>query len=406
MDLSAYIGFAATLDKSQSSPVLQLADTGSYPSGVPQQLIGFFSITQPDGLTVSGSFTAPNVQWISGQLTKGIFALRLDNANGFQQGGYSITYGVRVPGYTDTFLTKTFILSYASPVPSMSNSLNLFTPDLQVSDLTNYTQPGWNPVSSNVNWSVLIQSVLGTNKTVTGSSNPFDMNYQGSYYDALYGVTMTITPSYQLQGNTWVTIIDKLILSQTLQAQIPPTLTQLQAGLTALNLQLGATLPSSPSYSSLLNNYNLASSLYDSLVRRGQNNDLTGLDTYIWKLQKIFNNNVNPVYVNTNGVIPAYNWGSGGAGSVAWTNITGKPSTVLVEGYVGTAMPSGATYTDSRLVGIPASQLLIFRNKVEQDNSNLSDGDTYFTKNSGDSFITFNPALTTSELLKIMILAI
>lgn len=406
MDLSQYIGFSAVLDKSQSSPVLTLTDTGTYPAGIPQQLIGYFSILQPDGITVAGSFTAPNVQWAGGQLTPGIFALRLDNANGFQQGAYSITYGIRVPGYSDTFLTKVFNLSYASPVSAMSNSLNLFTPDLQVTDLTNYNQPGWTTVSATVGWSVVIQSVLGTNKTITGTGSPFDMNYEGSYYDALYGVTMTITPSYQLQGNTWVTIIDKLVLGQTLQAQIPPTLTQLQAALSALKLQLDATLPSSPSYASLLNNYNLASSMYDSLIRRGQNNDLSGLDSYIWQLQKIFNNNVNPVYVNTNAVIPTYNWGGGGSGSVAWSNITGKPSTVLVEGYVGTTIPAGTTYTDSRLAGIPTDQVLVFRNKVPQDNSNLSDGDTYFSKNTADGFITFSPAITSGELIKIIIIGI
>lgn len=405
MDLSSAINFAATLDKSQGSPVITLSDTGTYPPGIPQQLIGYFSLTQPDGITVAGSFSSPNVTWNGSQLTKGVFTLRLDNANGFQQGPYSITYGIRVPGYTDTFLTKVFTLSYASPVAAVSNSLDLFTPDLKVSDLTNYSQSNWTLLSQTVNWSVLIQSVLGTNRTVTGSSNPFDMNYLGSYYDSLYGVTMTITPQYQLQGNTWVTLIDKIILVQTIQAQIPPTLTQLQAGLTALKLQLDATLPSSPLYPALLNNYNLASSLYDNLVRRGQSNDLSGLDTYVWQLQKIFNNNVNPTYVNTNGVIPAYNWG-GGAGSVAWTNITGKPSTVLVEGYVGVAMPAGSTYTDSRLAGIPNSQVVVFRNNVPQDNSNLSDSDTYFTKNTSDNFITFSPAITNGEKLKILIIAI
>jgi len=406
MDLSAYIGFAATLDKSQSSPVLLLADTGTYPPGVPQQLTGYFSVTQPDGITVAGSFTAPNVQWVGGQLTKGSFTLRLDNANGFQQGAYSITYSIRVPGYDDTFLTKTFNLSYTSPVATMSNSLDLFTPDLKVEDLTNYTQDGWNSITTNVSWSVLIQSVLGTNRTITGSGSPFDMNYQGSYYDALYGVTMTLTPVYQLQGSTWVTLIDKILLFQTLQAQIPPTLTQLQAGLTALNLQLDGTLSSSPTYPALLNSYNLASSKYDSLVRRGQANDLSGLDTYVWQLQKIFNNGVNPTYVNTNGVIPAYDWGSGGSGSVAWSNITGKPSTVLVEGYVGVAIPAGATYTDARLENVSASRILVFRNKVEQDNSNLSDGDTYFTKNQADGFMTFSPALTAGEVVKITIMAL
>jgi hypothetical protein len=397
--------FVISLDKSQSSPTLTATDTGTYPGGVPQELIGWFSITQPDQITVGGSATAPNVQWQSGRLTQGIFSLRLDNSNNFQQGAYTITYTIRVPGYTDTVLTQVLILSYAPPVLAMSNSLNLFTPDLQVTDTTNYNQVGMNVLSTTDNWSVVIQSVLGNNQTVTGTANPFDMNYMGGYYDSLYVITLTATPSFQPQSALWVTLIDKIILTQTLQAQIPPTLTQLQAGLTTLKLTLDATLPSDPNYPTILNNYNLASSIYDNLVRRGNNNDLSGLDTYIFQLLKIFNNNVNPTYVNTNGLIPPYVWTSGGSSSVAWINITGKPSTILVEGYVGTVMPAGSTYTDARLVGIPPAQLLVFRNTVPQPNSNLegSYGSTYITKVTGNGFLTFTPAVANGEYIKILI---
>lgn len=397
------INFAAVLDKSQSSPVLTLADTGTYASGIPQSLIGWFSVTQPDGMTIGGSVGSPNVQWVGGQLTKGTFALRLDNANNFQQGAYTITYTIQVPGYTNTVLTQVLILSYAPPVLAMSNTLNLFTPDLQVSDLTNYNQTGFNIVSTTRNWSVIIQSVLGNNQTVTGTSNPFDMNYQGGCYDSRYIITLTATPNLQPQGALWVTIIDKIVLTQVLQAQIPPTLVQLQAGLTALKLTLDATLPSASNYYTLLNNYNLASSIYDNLERRGTNGDLSGLDTYVFQLLKIFNNNVNPTYVNTNTLIPAYAWPSSGGGSTAWSSITGKPSSILVEGYVGTVMPAGSTYTDERLVGVTSAQVLVFRNNIPQDDSNLADSDTYITKNTADNFITFNPAVANGEKVKIII---
>lgn len=400
------ISFAAVLDKSKSSPVLTLVDTGTYAAGIPQALIGWFSVTQPDGLTIGGSVTAPNVQWIGGQLTKGIFPLRLDNANNFQQGAYTITYTIQVPGYTNTVLTQVLVLSYAPPVLAMSNTLNLFTPALQVSDLTTYAQTGFNVVSTTINWSVIIQSVLGNNQTITGTANPFDMNYQGGYYDSQYIITLTATPNFQPQGASWVNIIDKIVLTQILQAQIPPSLIQLQAGLTALKLSLDATLPSASNYYTLLNNYNLASSIYDNLVRRGSSGDLSGLDTYIFQLVKIFNNNVNPTYVNTNALIPAYVWASGTTSSVAWANITGKPSTVLVEGYVGTVMPAGSTYIDARLANVASAQVVVWRNNQVQDDSNLGDGDTYITKSQGNSYITFVPSVANGEKVKILIVGI
>jgi hypothetical protein len=405
MDLSQYINFAAVLTKAGVSPQIVLTDTGSYPAGIPQQLIGWFSVTQPDGLTVGGSPTSPNVTWSGTGLTPATFALRLDNANGFQQGTYAIQYSIRVPGYTDTILSRNVYLTYISPVLAMSNTLDEFTPDLKVSDLTGYDQSGWTTVSVTRNWSVLINNVLGTERTITGTTNPFDMNYQGSYYDSLYDITLTATPNYQLQGNTWVSLIDKLSLEQTLQAEIPPTLTVLQAGLTALKVQLDGLNPNAFNYQAALNNYNLASSIYDNLVRRGSAGDLSGLDTYVWQLQKIFNNNVNPTYVNTNGVIPPYIWPSSGGGSVAWSAITGKPSTILAEGIVGTGfLSNGATqYVDARLVGIAAAQILVVRGGIPQANSNLGDGDTYITKNLNDDFLTFVPAVATGEKIKISI---
>lgn len=405
LDLSSYINFAAVFTKAGGSPKIILTDTGTYPAGVPQTIVGWFSITQPDGITVAGSQQAPNITWQNGQLTQAQFELRLDNANGFQQGGYIVTYTVAAPGYGNTALSRSVVLSYVPPVLSMSNTLNLFTPDLQVSDITNYNQAGWNSVSVTRNWSVLINSVGGTEETITGTSNPFDMNYQGSYYDALYSITLTANPQYQSQSAPWLTLIDALVLSQTLQAQIPPSLAMLQAGLTTLKTQLDATAPSDINYASLLNSYNLANTIYDNLVRRGQANDLSGLDEYVWQLKKIFNNNSNPTYVNTNGVIPAYNWGSSGGGTVAWSNITGKPSTILAEGRVGYGfLANGVTqYIDARLVGIPSSQVLVIRNGSPQSNSNLGDGNTYVTKAQADGFLTFSQAVLTGETIKIII---
>lgn len=402
-DLSQYIAFAVVLNKGQGSIVI--TDTGTYPAGIAPQLTGWFNVTQPDGLSVGGSATSPNVIWISGRLTQGVFTLRLDNANGFQKGAYIVTYIVRVPGFDDTVLTRTAILFYTPPVLTMSDSLDEFTPDLQVEDTTDYDQANWNTVSTTRAWSVVINSVSGSAQTIAGSSNPFDMNYQGGYYDALYVITLTAMPSYQSQAATWLTIIDQIVLTQNMQAQIPPTIAQLQTGLSALKNTLDATLPSSVNYATIFKNYNLANSLFDNLLRLGQSGQLAGLDAYVWQLQKIFNNNVNPTYVNTNTAIPAFDWGGGSGGSVAWGNITGKPSSILAEGIVGSGFLVGGAsqYIDDRLFGVASAQVLLFRNTVAQDDSNLGDGNSYITKNPGDNFITFQPFLTNGERIKISI---
>jgi hypothetical protein len=133
---------------------------------------------------------------------------------------------------------------------------------------------------------------------------------------------------------------------------------------------------------------------------------LAGLDTYIYQLQKIFNNDVNPTYVNTNEVIPPYDWGTGGT-SVAWVDITGKPSTVTVEwvvGDVGFPGVGATTFTNANLLNVPIARVYVFRNGLPQFSANPGDGDTYYTKNTADTFLTFSSALALAEKLIVLII--
>lgn len=409
-DLSQYISIAVVLDKSQPSPLFKIIDNSSYPSGVAQTIAGILTVTQPDNITISNTnFSTPNIYWSGGALVPANLALRLDSANTFQRSGsgYTIVYTVRAPGYSDTQLTKTFTLQYTPPTLVVTNNFDIFTPALSVQDGTTYTQSNLNFSNVTDAWSAQIISVNGITKTVTGSGNNFDLNYQGSYYDSIYNVTLTSIPIYVLQSpSNFVTIIDELITATTLYAQIPPTLSVLQADLATLKNQLDAASGDCNLYNILLDRYTLASSVYSQLVARGQSGSLAGLNLYVAQLLKIFNNNVTPTYVNTNQVIPAYNWLTG-SGSIAWGSITGKPSSITVEWVVGTIGFPGAgatTYTDSRLANLPAAQVYVFRNGLPQFNANPGDGDTYFTKITANNFLTFSAALALSEKIIVLIL--
>lgn len=410
-DLSQYISIATILDKSQLSPQWRIIDNSVYPAGVAQTISGILTITQPDNITIANSnFATPDIFWNGSALAPANLELRLDGANSFQRGGsgYIIIYTVRAPGYTDTVLTKTFSLQYTPPPLVITNNFDIFTPDLSVEDSTAYTQPGLTFSSVVRAWSADIISVLGVTRNVTGAGQTFDLNYLGSYYDSIYNISLTVTPQWVLQGaSTFVTIIDDLQSAATYYAQIPPTLAQLLASLTTLKSQVDAAICDCNTYLILLNRYNLASNIYSQLILRGQSGSLAGLSTYVYQLEKIFNNNVNPTYVNTNALIPAYNWGMGSSSSVAWTNITGKPSTITVEWTVGAGGfpgPGSTTYTDARLINIPASQVYVYRNGIIQLSANQGDGNTYFTKITGNNFLTFSAALGAAESIVILIL--
>jgi hypothetical protein len=408
-DLSQYISIATILDKSQSTPTWTIVDNSNYPPGVAQTISGILTITQPDGITIANSnFGAPNIFWSGSALTPANLELRLDNAGSFQRSGsgYVIIYTVQAPGFTNTVLTKTFTLNYTPPPLVVTSNFDIFTPALSVQDSTNYTQKGLSYVSTTRAWTAAIISVLGTTQNLTGSGATMDLAYLGSYYDSVYNIGLTVFPQWTIQGASFVTIIDDLATAATFYAQIPPTLTALLASLTTLKSQVDAAICDCNNYQILLARYNLASSIYAQLIYRGQSNSLAGLSTYVYQLQKIFNNNVTPTYVNTNGVIPAYNWG-GGAGSVSWSSITGKPSTLLVEWLVGAGGFPGVgatTYTDARLVNIPAAQVQVFRNGLPQFASNPGDGNTYFTKITANNFLTFSVALGASEEIIILVL--
>lgn len=409
-DLSQYISIAVVLDKSQPSPIFRIVDNSNYPAGVALTIAGILTVTQPDNVTVSNTnFGTPNIFWNGSALVPADLELRLDNTQSFQRegSGYIIVYTVRAPGYSDTVLTKTFSLIYTPPSVVIGNNFDIFTPDLSVQDITNYTQGSLNYISVLQSWTVDIITVLGVGHTITGSGQNFDLAYLGSYYDSQYNVALTIAPQWQLQGaSNFVTIIDQLAANTTLYAQIPPSLLALQTDLANLKSQLDAAVCDCNTYNILLSRFNLANSIYSQLVARGQSGSLAGLNVYITQLEKLFNNNVNPTYVNTNTIIPPYDWGTG-AGSVAWTNITGKPNTITVEWLVGTGGfpgPGATVYTDARLINIPVAQIYVFRNGIPQFNGNPGDGDTYYTKITANNFLTFSVALAAAEKIIILIL--
>lgn len=414
-DLSAYINFSAVLDK--RGPELRLTDTGAYPAGVAQGLLGYFEVTQPDGLTIaSGSFASPSIYWDNGALVVTEMELRLNTANRFQNGGYTLKYYLRHTDYDDTTLTKTFVLNYSQPVLSFAPNFDIFTPSLSVEDATDYDQDGMTTDSITRSWEAAINTVEGTPRTISGSQLEFDLAYQGAYYDSQYDVTLTVNPQYKLEApDDWVTLIDELVKAATYYAQIPPTIDELDDSMIELKNTMDAAQGNCNLATTYTKRYLLASALYDDFRRLGCDNKTANLTKTLYQLLKLFNNNVNPVYENTGEEIPAYDFqcGGGSGGSVSWDDITNKPETETIAWVVDTDGSNGFpfngqdTLTDARLANVPIDRVVVIRNGLQQMNSNPGDGDSYFTKAStASNQIVFHPALSTGEKIIVIILAI
>lgn len=411
MNLGAYINFVATLDKSTGSPEIRITDSGSYPGGVPSTLTGYFSVQEPDGVTVvSGSFSSPSLFWDSGALTVTSIALRLRADGNFQQGGYLFTYYLRAPGYDDTALTKTFQLSYDRPTLVIANGFNIFTPLLTVSDTTDYVQADMGTSSVARAWTATIHSVSGVDTDITGSLADFDLAYLGDYYDASFAIGLTVIPEYTLDTpDDWVTLIDKITATTlTLQSQVPQTIDELDTSLQALKDRADAS--GNCMTCKDRGNYSYASALYSDFRRRGCDAQFGGLTKTYFQLIKLLNNGVNPSYTHTNASIDAYDFRCGDfTTTVPWSAITGKPSTMLIEwtvGAVGFPANGATTLVDSRLTNVPPERVRVFRNPPPQFMADQGDGDTYITKVTADNFLTFHPAINTGEKIIVVLLAL
>lgn len=407
------MNFAITLDKRQPlSTALKFTDTGVYQTGIPVNFTGYYIVTQPDGITAqNGSFTSPSIFWSGGALTSPLSELRLNTANTFQSGNYVIKYFLRCPGFDDTTLTKTFYLNYAAPIQVLAPNFDLFTPVLQVTDATNYLQSGMTLQLVNRSWQAAIITVNGTTRNTSSFANIFDLIFGGSYYDSRYDITRTASIFFTLDPPyNFVVIIDVVVTTATYYAQIPPTIAVLDADMEALKNKLDANVNNCNTYPSILKDYLTATAYYSDFRRRGCDGLMQGLTLTLYQLLKIFNNNVNPVYVNTNGIIPTYNFECGTGGSTAWADITGKPSTANIEWKVGDAgfPANGATsMTDSRFANASVAQMLLFRNGQPQFSADPGDGNTFYTKAStGSNTIGFSTALNTGEEMKIVIIAL
>lgn len=391
-DLSAYIAINAALDNSTGTPVIRITDVSNYPTGVAAQIAGnVTALAQPDGIVVGNDdFSDPDIYWSGSALVVVTYQLRLNSVQQFQKGGYSITYVVKCPGYDDTTLIQTFNFSYTKPTVVIGNNFDIFTPQLTVSDNTNYDVSGLSLVSVTESWSALINNVNGTNQNISGTGLVFNLNYLGLFYDANYEVTLAAVATWSIDTAPWVTLLAQVQLTQSFDSETPPSLSSLLSSLTFLKAQMDAAFCDCNTYPRLFANYLLAQAIYSHLKYRGCAGDFAGLYTYVIQLQKIFNNNVTPTPNHTNLPIPPYDFGCGGAGSISWNDITGKPATVIIEwtvGQVGFPGDGATTITDARLVGY---NVLILKNNIQE---------LGFTKPLNSDTITLNTALITDDVM-------
>jgi hypothetical protein len=395
-NLNSYLNFTVVLDKSSSIPVFTLQDTSSYPTGVPALVQGVVSVTQPDGITVAGSVLTPDITWNGTGLNTASKELRLCADGTLQKGIYTVSYIVNATGYTQSSLTKTFVVNYDAIPLSIQPIIDAFTPVLKVNDNTYYSENGLVFVSATRAWDIQINTAGATTAYKSATTQLVDLIYSGNYYDAEYVFNLSVILTMTLSApSSFVSIIDKLTASSTYDVYTPLTITQMLAGLDTLQTQAnsdddcGCTQSASERYDKALD-------LYNEFLSKGRSGVYIGTDVISTKIAKLING-CNTVLSHTNAPIPAYNWSSGGSS----TGIVGIEKEVsFTVGATGSRMNAGDTVLTISDVPIGGT-LQVFADGT-LISPNLTDRFSYLLTVGGSSFtITFNQPLVAGQFIDI-----
>ena len=298
-DLSAYINFTVRFDYTQNKFVL--TDTGTYPGGVANNLIGIFDITHPDQIREDGAWATPDISWSGSALTAGLRDLRRNAQNKPQCGTYTFKYTIDHPSYTPTVLTKTVNFQYVPVTGVITKSFDVFTPQLRALDNVNYAISGYTIASTVRSW----VATVGTVGTVTGATATLDLAIAGVYYDAAYNIALSTTLVYNNSNDTWVSIKDVVASTLNTQANTPPDTCSLLAYLNTIKQRADDLAASCHPYEVAKKAYEYAANLYFHILERLKAGSTTGVIDSVNEFLTIYYNAA-PAYVNTNTAIIPY----------------------------------------------------------------------------------------------------
>jgi hypothetical protein len=299
-DLSSYINFGVQFDLTTGVPVMILEDTSNYPSGVDEDITGYFSITSPDDGTDSGSWSTPDVYWNGASLTSKQLILRLSSTGNIQHGNYTVTYNVDHPSYTPTVLSRTFNVLYVAPTLNLVKNFDVFTPSLKYYDQTAYQRPGFDIPIITREW----EATSIPTGTITGSSAIFDLAFSSDYYDADYSTDFLVNLVYQHSTYDYLVVVDEISTSLTASADTP--IEDLVIYLNDLKDELDSNINNDTLYKEYKSRYEYAASILFNIIQSCKSSIMAPLTRYMEEYLSIVNNFVYPPYTNTNQIIDPY----------------------------------------------------------------------------------------------------
>lgn len=297
-----------------STPTLVLTDTSTIPSGS----AGRFSILLPDGYNRVGDYSSPDIASSGGTFS---YPLRLDSQGGVQRGEYTIKYEIKTSdGVVSTF-TRVYQFYYAPVSLAMTESFDVFTPQLKYTDDTVYQVSNYNVGAITRSWTA---SSTPTG-TITSSTNILDLISSGKYYDANYSISLSSTMLYTHQVYGWLTVRETISKAISTYAQTPPTLLAVVSLISALKKSLDSAVNYNQLYVDLKEDFQSAQTYFTHIIDKIKVGNTANIYTDLKNLIAILHNNQIPTYTPLNVQILPYDLSSYFPGAV-WGAVTGTLS--------------------------------------------------------------------------------
>jgi len=402
-DLNGQLSFNVNFDLT-GSPKLKLTPSTSIPDLDKPALIGYYAITQPDGITVTGNIGTPEMVWNAGLLVFNTFevVLRIASDQSYQRGQYSITLFAERAGYTNGQFTQTFTVGYERAIQTFTPDFDCFTPSLTVRDNTDYAKSGYNITTQSNVWVATCPA-----GTINGTGVLFDMTIGGQYYDCAYSITGTKNIVYTSIANSWLSITDAIIKNFSKSTQIPPSMQLNLAYLISVKERRDAARNCKGDYCKLQKVFEEANALYNLIRGMVCIRATELLLEYFAEYYRITHNLQPLVYTNTNGIIPTYDFVSGCGGTGGGSGAGG--TTIIIQCVIGnayvisgssetvTGLSSGSTVVSSD--DFASVRVEVTRGSLIIPSINPLDGGQFFTKSLPSASITLSSPLSLGEFI-------
>lgn len=356
------------------TPKLVLTDTTSSP---PADLVGIFSITQPDRYERTGDIDDPDITDPGGSFE---FPLTLDSNGEVQCGEYIIIFTAAAAGYLSTDFTRQFDFDYEPVELDMVEYFDVFTPELTYNDETAYARDGWNNGSVTRVW----QAISTPTGTIDGASQLLDLIFGGNYYDANYTITLISSLLYTHQTYAWLTIDEEIEDEVQTYAMTPPSIESLVEQLSDLRETIATLDRTCRERCDKIMDFTYAESLLGHIVRKACMSLTDGIFEDLKQLVTVLNENHIPTYSPTNDIIEPYD-----TSSLCGTGSGGSEQKRPLTFIVGTTLNAPTSGTNTwTLPDFENSYIVLIVNGQPVPLSDPLNGSYYTTKSLGSDTLT------------------